>query len=201
MSLLIVAAASALVVRTLARPTQARRQNAEEMLAEETELSEARDFPATVSHEIRMPLNGVALPLAQRLPELAIAPNDGRARVLVVEDHAVNQMLATRLLSKFGCDVEIAENGRLACERTADNRYDLVFMDCQMPEMDGLEATRIIRRREAGTGGRLPIVALTANAMSEDRQRCLDAGMDDYLAKPYSAADFQRTLARWCKTG
>jgi len=120
-------------------------------------------------------------------------------RVLVVEDHAVNRLLATRMLKKFGCEVAIAENGRIACERTEQESYDLVFMDCQMPEMDGFEATRTIRSREIKTGRRLPIVALTANAMREDRERCLDAGMDDYIPKPYSASDFERTLSRWCK--
>jgi PAS domain S-box-containing protein len=120
-------------------------------------------------------------------------------RVLVVEDHAVNRLLATRMLKRFGCEVQIAENGRIACERTAQESYDLVFMDCQMPEMDGFEATRFIRSRESETGRRLPIVALTANAMSEDRERCLDAGMDDYIPKPYSAADFERALGRWCR--
>jgi PAS domain S-box-containing protein len=125
---------------------------------------------------------------------------DSPVRVLVVEDHAVNRLLATRLLKKFGCDVQIAENGRIACERTARETYDLVFMDCQMPEMDGFEATRTIRAREFESGRHLPIVALTANAMREDRERCLDAGMDDYIAKPCSAADFERTLGRWCKS-
>jgi len=124
---------------------------------------------------------------------------DSGLRVLVVEDHAVNRLLATRLLKKLGCDVAIAENGRIACEWTAEETYDLVFMDCQMPEMDGFEATRVIRSREARTGYRLPIVALTANAMSEDRQRCLDAGMDDFISKPCSAADLERAMARWCK--
>ena len=124
---------------------------------------------------------------------------DTPVRVLVVEDHAVNRLLATRMLKKFGCEVAIAENGRIACERTERESYDLVFMDCQMPEMDGFEATRTIRSREIKTGRRLPIVALTANAMREDRERCLDAGMDDYIPKPYSAADFERTLSRWCK--
>lgn len=123
----------------------------------------------------------------------------GSLRVLVVEDHAVNRLLATRMLRKFGCEVEIAENGRIACDRTAQEAFDLVFMDCQMPEMDGFEATRVIRNREQLSGRRLPIVALTANAMREDRERCLDAGMDDYVSKPYSPADLRRTLDRWCK--
>ncbi|MBL8265156.1 PAS domain-containing hybrid sensor histidine kinase/response regulator [Steroidobacter sp.] len=132
-------------------------------------------------------------PLQDR-PANAPAP-----RVLIVEDHAVNRMLATRLLTKLGCDVDIAENGLIACERTAEQTYDLIFMDCQMPEMDGFEATRVLRDRERETKRHTPIVALTANAMSQDRQRCLDAGMDDYIPKPYTAADFERTLQRWVR--
>jgi CheY-like chemotaxis protein len=119
-------------------------------------------------------------------------------RVLVVEDHAVNRMLATRLLTKLGCEVDFAENGLIACERTLQQSYDVIFMDCQMPEMDGYEATRLIRERERAANLHTPIVALTANAMTQDRERCLEAGMDDYITKPYSAADFARTLQRWC---
>lgn len=135
-----------------------------------------------------------------RLQQTAIrSVGSASVRVLVVEDHAVNRMLATRLLNKLGCEVAIAENGRIACELTAHELYDLVLMDCQMPEMDGFEATRVIRSRELRTGCHLPIVALTANAMSEDRERCLDAGMDDYIPKPCSVADFERMLGRWCR--
>lgn len=154
------------------------------------------------------------LPFAQRsentstnqvlILDARFEPADQRAtgtsqpRVLVVEDHAVNRMLATRLLAKLGCEVEFAENGLIACERTSHQDYDLIFMDCQMPEMDGYEATRAIRERERAGNRRTPIIALTANAMSQDRERCLDAGMDDYITKPYSATDFERTLQRWC---
>ena len=141
----------------------------------------------------------VVAPDTKRLREFAQHDREDRPLVLVVEDHAVNRMLATRMLAKFGCEVDIAENGRVACERTARQHYDLLFMDCQMPEMDGFEATRLIRDREHNSGRHTPIVALTANAMSEDRERCLDAGMDDYITKPYSAADFQRAIERWCK--
>ncbi|GFE91656.1 PAS domain-containing hybrid sensor histidine kinase/response regulator [Steroidobacter agaridevorans] len=126
------------------------------------------------------------------------AVGSSQPRVLVVEDHAVNRMLATRLLAKLGCEVEFAENGRIACERTSQHDYDLIFMDCQMPEMDGYEATRAIREREQAENRHTPIIALTANAMSQDRDRCLEAGMDDYITKPYSATDFERTLQRWC---
>lgn len=120
-------------------------------------------------------------------------------RVLIVEDHAVNRMLATRMLAKLGCQIDLADNGRIACERTAQGSYDLIFMDCQMPEMDGFEATRAIRERETGGTRRTPIIALTANAMSQDRERCLEAGMDDYVTKPYSASDFERVLQQWCR--
>ncbi len=118
-------------------------------------------------------------------------------RVLIVEDHAVNRMLATRLLTKLGCEVDLAENGRLACDRTLQQNYDLIFMDCQMPEMDGFEATRVIRERERTGLPHTPIVALTANAMSQDKERCIEAGMDDYITKPYASADFERALQRW----
>ena len=121
-------------------------------------------------------------------------------RVLIVEDHAVNRMLATRLLAKLGCEVDLAENGRIACDRTSQQAYDLIFMDCQMPEMDGFEATRVIRERERTGQPHTPVVALTANAMSQDRERCIEAGMDDYITKPYSSADFERVLQRWCRT-
>jgi PAS domain S-box-containing protein len=120
-------------------------------------------------------------------------------RVLIVEDHAVNRLLATRLLAKLGCEVDLAENGLIACERTAQQNYDLIFMDCQMPEMDGFEATRVIRERERAANRHTPIVALTANAMSQDRDLCINAGMDDYITKPYSPADFERALQRWCR--
>jgi PAS domain S-box-containing protein len=136
-------------------------------------------------------------------PSLELAPQQTPAtehpRVLIVEDHAVNRMLATRLLTKLGCEVDLAENGLIACERTAQRSYDLIFMDCQMPEMDGFEATRFIRERERAANLHTPIIALTANAMSEDRERCLAAGMDDYITKPYSPADFERALQRWCR--
>jgi CheY-like chemotaxis protein len=95
--------------------------------------------------------------------------------------------------------VDLAENGRIACERTSQKSYDLIFMDCQMPEMDGFEATRAIRERERAANQHTPIIALTANAMSQDRELCLDAGMDDYITKPYSPADFERVLQRWCQ--
>ncbi len=117
------------------------------------------------------------------------------ARVLIVEDNAVNQMVAARLLEKLGCRVDVAANGREAVEMVGLLPYDAIFMDCQMPEMDGFEATQEIRRRE-GTSFHRTIIAMTANAMLGDRERCLDAGMDDYVSKPIRKADLTEALER-----
>jgi signal transduction histidine kinase/CheY-like chemotaxis protein len=118
-----------------------------------------------------------------------------RARVLIVEDNAVNQMIAARLLEKLGCRVDVAANGREAVEMVGLLPYDAIFMDCQMPEMDGFEATQEIRRRE-GSSVHRPIIAVSANAMPGDRERCLDAGMDDYVSKPMRKADLTEALKR-----
>jgi CheY-like chemotaxis protein len=104
-------------------------------------------------------------------------------RVLVVEDNNVNQKVARRILERLGCEVDIAENGAEATERCGVKAYDLVLMDMQMPVMDGITATTLIRQRERGKG-RTPIVALTANAMNGEHDRCMEAGMDGFLTKP-----------------
>jgi PAS domain S-box-containing protein len=118
-------------------------------------------------------------------------------RVLVVEDNPVNQEVAAAMLEDLGCTVLLASNGREALREIERERPDLVLMDCQMPEMDGFEATRSIRAGEACAGGaRLPIVALTANAMQSDRTRCLEAGMDDYLSKPFTREQLAEALER-----
>ena len=121
-------------------------------------------------------------------------------RVLLAEDNVVNAKLAVRLLERLGCRVDVASNGHEALKMVQSIPFDLVFMDCQMPEMDGFEATRAIRawerasRIEPSPATRLPIVALTANAMQGDRERCLEAGMDDYITKPLARTDLQRVL-------
>ncbi len=119
--------------------------------------------------------------------------------ILLVEDTAVNQEVAVGMLELMGHRVDLAENGWQALEATARTSYDLVFMDCQMPGLDGFEATRRMRQREGRepAAGRLPIIALTAHAMSSDREGCLAAGMDGYLSKPFTFQQLHDALARW----
>ncbi|MDT8421898.1 MAG: response regulator [Desulfuromonadales bacterium] len=122
-----------------------------------------------------------------------------RGKVLVAEDNLVNQQVAKGILRKFGCTVDLAVNGIEAVARAASGNYDAIFMDCQMPRMDGYEATREIRRQESadGAGRHTPIIALTANALSGDREKCLTAGMDDYLSKPFGQERMGRILHQW----
>jgi signal transduction histidine kinase/DNA-binding response OmpR family regulator len=110
-------------------------------------------------------------------------------RILLAEDNIVNQRLALRILEKAGHEVVVASNGREACAAWKRQTFDLILMDVQMPEMDGFEATAAIRRDEAGTGSRIPIIAMTAHAMQGDKARCLAAGMDAYISKPIRASD------------
>jgi CheY-like chemotaxis protein len=117
-------------------------------------------------------------------------------RVLVAEDNEVGQFAAIRLLRTFGLTVDVAANGREAITRTGRTDYAAVFMDCQMPDVDGYTATRVIRRREEQSGRHTPIIALTAHALDGDRQKCLDAGMDDYLAKPLRRQSVREILDR-----
>lgn len=123
-------------------------------------------------------------------------------RVLLVEDNVVNALVAQAMLQSFGLEVSLAANGKEALEFWEKSRFDAVLMDCQMPEMDGFEATRRIREGEATTAQQttvapIPIIALTANAFPEDRARCLAAGMDDFVAKPFTHDDLYRTVRSW----
>jgi len=119
----------------------------------------------------------------------------GPRSVLVVEDNPVNRKVVVTMLKKLGCPADVAGDGREALAALDQGSYRLVLMDCQMPEMDGFEATRQIRSR--GGARRIPIIALTANAMEGDRDRCLAAGMDDYLAKPIQMEALKAALERW----
>ena len=118
------------------------------------------------------------------------------ARVLVVEDHPTNRLVASMMLHNLGCEVDLAGNGLEALAMIDAGRYDVVFMDCEMPGMDGYEATAAIRAR-ADDKARTPIVAVTAQALHGDRNRCLDAGMDDYIGKPVQAEAFAAAMRRW----
>jgi signal transduction histidine kinase/ActR/RegA family two-component response regulator len=126
----------------------------------------------------------------------ARTPRQYDARVLVAEDNPVGQMLVQRHLERMGCVVDVVANGRLAVEAVRTGTYNLVLMDCQMPELDGISAAREIRSLPS-TAGLVPIVALTANAVAGDREVCFGAGMDDYLAKPVRLAQLTAALDRW----
>ncbi|HEY4162273.1 MAG TPA: response regulator, partial [Dongiaceae bacterium] len=119
-------------------------------------------------------------------------------RVLVVEDNQVNQLLVTTILAKAGMRSEVAANGLEAVQAAHNRNFDIILMDMQMPEMDGLEATR--RIRQLGPSGRaVPIIAMTANAMQEDRRRCLEASMNDFVSKPIDSAELLRKIAAHCR--
>jgi two-component system sensor histidine kinase/response regulator len=138
-----------------------------------------------------------AEPLAPRTLQPPM-PQAGGPRVLLVEDNPVNREVALGMLETLGCRADAAENGWQAIEAMNSRLYDAVLMDCQMPVMDGLSATAEVRRREAGAGHvRVPIIALTANAMDGDRERCLAAGMDDFLSKPFTQQQLATLLQRW----
>ncbi|HSR54272.1 MAG TPA: CHASE domain-containing protein [Acidobacteriota bacterium] len=130
-------------------------------------------------------------------PSNGYSPAGSRSlrRILVAEDNLVNQKVALRLLERLGCEAEVASNGRKAVSMFQRSDYDLVFMDCQMPEMDGYEATAEIRRLQGEE--EVPIIAMTAHAMQGSREKCLQAGMDDYIAKPVSKEALQTILDRW----
>ncbi|MEZ4649277.1 MAG: response regulator [Candidatus Eisenbacteria bacterium] len=127
---------------------------------------------------------------------LKALPEASRIRVLVAEDNVVNQKVARRMLESLGCTVEIVGDGQEAVTRTGQASFDLILMDCRMPEVDGYTATAAIRKRE-GRRRRTPIVALTANAMAGDREHCLAAGMDDYLSKPIRPEELAMVLDKW----
>jgi PAS domain S-box-containing protein len=126
-------------------------------------------------------------------------PLHDRGPVLLAEDNDINQMVAMDTLAMLGYSADLARNGIEAIELATTKRYAAILMDCQMPKLDGFEATRELRRREP-PGRHVPIIALTAGALTEDRQRCLDAGMDDYLAKPIDPEDLRTALERWTLT-
>jgi CheY-like chemotaxis protein len=146
----------------------------------------------------RQVLDSVSRSLVLPSARVDVAPKDEAPfpglRVLVAEDNTINQRVIRGLLGKLGCIVHVAENGQEALDALSQKPWDVVFMDCQMPVLDGFEATRRLR---AAHGSQLPVIALTAGTMEGDRERCLDAGMTDFLAKPVRPEDLVRTLGRY----
>ena len=132
------------------------------------------------------------------VPRLPAPAHNAEVRILLAEDNEINQEVVREILGNFGYSCDVATTGHEAVKVVADGEYDLVFMDCMMPGMDGYEASRCIRDHEKGTGRQVPIVALTANAMKGDRERCLAAGMNDYLSKPLDPALMMEVVAKWC---
>ncbi len=151
---------------------------------------------STFSFELLLPAAEPPPVLESALLAPAPAPKSLGRHVLVVDDVETNRRVAGHMLRRIGCTFDLVDGGSAALAALAARRYDLVLMDCQMPGMDGYETTGEIRRRE-GSGPRTPIVAMTANAMSGDRSRCLEAGMDDYLAKPVQPAAVAAMVERW----
>ncbi len=129
-----------------------------------------------------------------------IPSGEGRL-ILIAEDNPVNQKVALLQLTTLGFNGHAVANGKEAVEAILSGKYDLVLMDCQMPEMDGFQATKTIRMGETHSGGRIPIIAMTAHAMDGDRERCISAGMDDYISKPVDAKKLQKVLVKWMKKG
>ena len=149
---------------------------------------------------VRAPLNSSTrstLPMPPAAPPPP-APGSGKGRILLVEDNVVNQKVAMHMLVKMGFDVDLAADGRQALDRLATVRYDAVLMDCQMPEMDGYQATSHIRDPSSAVRDHdVPVIAMTANAFAEDRERCIAAGMNDFLSKPVDRATLAQVLEKW----
>lgn len=175
----------------------------------------ARAHAAGILHVMHKPVRTQELERTLRRVVGVLQPEAGAAgkapahsspaadvQVLLAEDTPTNQQVATVMLQRLGCQVTVVADGEEVLSALEAQRFDLVFMDCQMPEMDGFTATRIIRRQHylSRSGRRLPIIAMTAGVMLDDREACLEAGMDDFLAKPYRQSELARMLRRWTGT-
>jgi signal transduction histidine kinase/CheY-like chemotaxis protein/HPt (histidine-containing phosphotransfer) domain-containing protein len=167
-------------------------------IAVSSELDRGACFWFTVSLQVPADQEVALSEYQQEQLKIDSNPHQYGCRVLLAEDNITNQIVAEGMIELYGCKVDLAVNGREASQAVRDQQYDLILMDCQMPELDGYSATNEIREFEKQTGGsRTPIVALTAHAMDGDRERCLVAGMDDYLSKPLRQAQFQAILEKW----
>lgn len=150
---------------------------------------------------ISLPLLEAQKTSAVQLGTHSVIPEDADlrgVRILVVEDHPINQMLAVKWIKRFGIErVDCAENGFESLSLLRNNAYDIILMDCQMPELDGYETTSLIRDMEKQMNRRTPIIAMTANAMLGEREKCIMAGMDDYMSKPLDLKQFQKSIFKW----
>ncbi|MBU0753847.1 MAG: response regulator, partial [Planctomycetes bacterium] len=166
----------------------------------EKQMRQSLSFAGKLSSSVATIGKGETKRFEKKLPEKQTGKSDTRetyeASVLLVEDNLINQKVAVKMLQKNGCTVDVAMNGKEGLRKYEDNQYDIIFMDCQMPEMDGYEATNLIRVREEGRQ-RTPIIALTANAMQGDREKCLEAGMDGYLTKPVKQKELMEILKKY----
>jgi CheY-like chemotaxis protein len=160
-----------------------------------SEEGEGSTFWFELPFELLLKEPHAPLPARPRTGAAAADRSGQSLSVLVVEDNPVNQEVTRRMLAKLGCEVECAPNGAEALEKLEQCRFDLVFMDCSMPVMDGYEATRRLRHKE-GDRAHTPVVALTAHVLQGDRERCLAAGMDDYLGKPIDSENLVELMAR-----
>jgi two-component system, sensor histidine kinase and response regulator len=147
------------------------------------------------------PTQMLTLPAAVTSPAPVRAGRLVTPRTLIVDDSTTNQTVGRLMLENLGCHVDVAANGKEAVEMLDLLPFDAVFMDCEMPEMDGYEATEEIRRRQQASQRRVPIIAITAKAINGDRERCLAAGMDDYISKPVRLQDLKAALDRWVPEG
>jgi signal transduction histidine kinase/CheY-like chemotaxis protein len=169
-----------------------------ELMGGEIGVESRPGFGSTFWFSIPLPETQLAAEVAAKEPEiktLTQAPAPATKHILIVEDNLVNQRLASRFTGKLGYTSDLALNGQEAVDMVMSNQYALVLMDCQMPVMDGFEATEQIRRRE--TGRRTPIIAVTARAMKDDEQRCVAAGMDGFIPKPLDLDKLARVLEEW----
>jgi CheY-like chemotaxis protein/HPt (histidine-containing phosphotransfer) domain-containing protein len=178
--------AAILMLTSTGQPGDNRRRRELGIAACLTKPVKHTDLWKAIMHALGMPLPPDESAEQLSLPQAAGAR---RLRILLAEDNLVNQKLAVRLLEKRGHKVQVANNGKEALAALAARTFDVVLMDVQMPEIDGLEATAAIRRQERLTGEHLPIIAMTAYAMKDDRDRCLAAGMDHYISKPIRAQE------------
>ncbi|WP_414423699.1 GAF domain-containing protein [Synechococcus sp. R6-5] len=161
----------------------------------QSRLQEALAMALGKSSGLSTSLLGIGPPLSQTTP-MADRPQQS-LRILLAEDNPVNQKVALRQLESLGYMADVVANGQEVLDLLQQVSYDLILMDCQMPVMDGYEATRRLRQQERRSGHRTVVIAITANAMQEDRERCLQAGMDDYLSKPVLKEDLERVLNHW----